>query len=203
MRIDLSKFGKFAAILGAMVCLTPMVGCMTTPVSSMVKLARITPLEASPAEMKFAIKSPGYLKVRNGDITVSLSFDTGQTETSLLEVYKPIIDENAVPGQGISIGAQDGSRLAIARFSAEDAASMRAAQKRVKTLRANGVEGKGSFSVGATGCVTNKAPDGPIFITTWLKTSQAEDFFIVTKNIDLRKVLAKSTQRASKIQSCG
>lgn len=202
MSFNAARVNKRAMILGAMVLLAPLAGCLTTPVSSMVKLSQLTPLDANPAEMRFAVRSPNFLRVRNGDISVVISYDTGDTATSFVETYLPIVDENALPGQGISIAAQDGSRLSIAQFSPEDAASMSRAQSRVKELEANGVDGKGSFSVGATGCAQADVPDGPVLLTTWLLTDPTQDYFILTRNIDLRTVLKKSGQNLSNIPAC-
>lgn len=202
MKLNSAILGKIAMLLGAMVLLAPLGGCLTTPVSSMVKLSRLTPLEANPAEMRFAVRSPNFLRVRNGDISVVISYDTGDTATSFVETYLPIVIENALPEQGITIATQDGSRLAIARFSPDDAASMSDAQKRVKALQANGVEGKGSFSVAAAGCAQDQVPEGPILLTTWLRTDPEQDYFILTRNIDLRTVLQKSGQQLSNIPAC-
>ena len=202
MSANAAKVNKRVLILGAMVLLAPLTGCLTTPVSSMIKLSRITPLDANPAEMRFAVRSPNFLRVRSGDINVTISFDTGDAATSILETYLPVVDENALPGQGISIAAQDGSRLAIAQFSVDDAASMASVQKRVKELRAKGVEGQGSFSVGATGCSQGPVPGGPVLLTTWLRTEPTQDYFILTRNTDLRKVLQQSGQKMSNLPSC-
>ena len=202
MRFNSAILNKRAMMLGAMVLLAPLAGCLTTPVSSMVKLSRLTPLDANPADMRFAVRSPHYLRVRNGDISVVISFNTGDPSTSFVETYRPIVNENALPGQGISIGAQDGSRLAIAQFSEADSASMASAQMRVKELRAKGVDGQGSFAVGATGCTQDAVPDGPVLLTTWLRTTPSEDFFVLTRNINLRNVLQKSGQEVSSIPAC-
>ena len=202
MGINSKVLSRRAVLIGVLVVLASLGGCLTTPVTSMVKLSRLTPLEANPAEMRFAVRSPNFLRVRNGDISVVIAYDTGDTETSFVETYLPVVNENALPGQGIAIATQDGSRLAIAQFSPEDAASMSEVQARVKALRANGIEGKGSFSVGATGCAQGQIPDGPILITTWLRTDPDQDYFILTKNIDLRNVLQKAGQEPSNIPAC-
>lgn len=199
---SVARFPMKISVPIMMLLLTFLAGCLTTPVSSMVKLSRISPLEAKAGEMRFAVRSPNYLRVRNGDINVTLSFDTGDPATSFVESYAPIVTEDALPGQGITIGSQDGSRLSIARFSEEDAASMTQAQARVKILRASGIEGKGSFAVGATGCTQGSVPDAPILLTTWLRTDPAQDYFILTRNIDLRTVLQKAGQRVENIPQC-
>lgn len=202
MGFDSTKIYRRVALLGALTVMAPLTACLTTPVSTMVKLSRITPLDANPADMRFAVRSPSNLRVRGGDISVTLAFDTGDVATSFVEVYRPIVNEDALPGQGIAIGTQDGSHLAIARFSDADARSMKAAQTRVKSLRAAGVEGQGSFSVDATGCRQGQLPGGPVFLTTWLKTAPAEDYFVLTRNIDLRKVLKKAGKDISDIRVC-
>ncbi len=189
-------------MLATFICLAPLSGCMTTPVSSMVKLSQLSPLDAKPSDMRFAVRSPHYLRVRNGDISVTMSFDAGDEVTRFVEVYKPVIDENAIPGQGISIGTQDGSRLAIARLSEEDAVSMKALQTRIKALNAAGVEGEGRFSVSATGCAESQIPDKPILLTTWIRRAPSEDYFILTRNVDIRKLVSQTGSSPVNIPSC-
>jgi hypothetical protein len=197
--IDVKKtLGVAACFLAASL----LSGCMSTPVSSMAKLYSLSPLDAAPHDIRFAVRTPHYLRVRDGDIAVTLAFDTGDTSSSFVEVYKPLIDENARAGQGITIGTHDGTRLTIARFSNKDAVSMRKAQNRIKALRASGVKGKGSLSVVAAGCYISELPQGPVFVSTWLRTSPTEDYTMLTRNTDLRAVFSKAGKKIEQLPSC-
>ncbi|WP_421854480.1 hypothetical protein [Oricola sp.] len=97
-----------------------------TPPSSMLKLARMQPLEADPAAIRFAVATPGYLRVRDGDITVTVEFDTGDLETSFVEQYRPVVDGNAPPTPGINRRRLNDRNLVVARFHEDDRDDFRA-----------------------------------------------------------------------------
>lgn len=132
-----------------------------------------------------------------------MAFRPDNDAAELIGVYKPEIDENAIAGQGITIGHQDGSRLAIAKLSPQDATSMTALQAEIKALKAKGVKGVGRFFISATGCAEYQAPDGPILLTTWLRTTPSEDYFILARNVDMRPLFSKNKSAASQLPPCG
>ena len=180
-------------------------GCMGfgTPPSSMLKLARMQPLEADPAAIRFAVATPGYLRLRDGDIIVTVKFDTGDRKTSFVEQYKPVIDGNAPPTPGIDRRRLKDRNLVVARFHEDDRAGFLAMQARIKAYRAAGGDGQGSLSIGATGCRVAPASDGPAQISAWLQAEPGGDYFALFRGMDLRKQLKAAGTDVSAIPDCG
>lgn len=196
----LTKILRIQALaLAATMALT---GCLATPPSAVPKLARLNPMEADPADLRIAVRAPDTLALRTGDIKLRIAFDGGSDATRLIEEYGAVIVSGADGAPGVPVQAGDGTRVFTAALSPEDAAGLAETQRRIRTWRANGIEGKGSLSVSATGCAVRPFPPGPIYIATYLQTSPADDFFAVTRRIDLRRVLARSDVDADAIPAC-
>jgi len=104
-------------------------------------------------------------------------FDGGTDATRLVEEYAAIIVD-APPGTlGIAPGSA-GERTYVAALSGEDAASLRAVQRRIRDRRAGGVEGEGQLT----------DPDAP--------------FFVLTRGVDLRRQIERRGAPADAIERC-
>ena len=188
-----------ALALAAALALT---GCLSTPPSAVPKLARLNPMEADPADLRIAVRAPETLALRTGDIKLRVAFDGGSEATRLIEEYGAVIVNDAAAAPGVPVQAGDGTQVFIAALSPEDAADLSETQRRIRTWRADGIEGRGSLSVNATGCAVRPFPPGPIYIATYLQTAPAEAFFAVTRRVDLRRVLARSGVNADTVPTC-
>ncbi|MEL6435749.1 MAG: hypothetical protein AAFP99_03030 [Pseudomonadota bacterium] len=192
----------FCARLILIASLLSLTACLSTPPSSLVKLARLSPLEANPAEIRFAVRAPDAIRVRDGDITMRITFEALNPANSFIEEYHAIIEEIDRPAPGLPIAREDGTRTFIAALTPEDAASLAATQKRVRDLRAAGGKGKGSLAINATGCALTPLPSGAVRLSTWLQTAPADDFFIVSRNTDLRKAAERVGRDLDLIPPC-
>lgn len=180
-------------------------GCMSfgTPPASVMKLARMQPLEADPAAIRFAIATPSFMRLRDGDITVTVKFDTGDPATGFVEQYRPVIDGGQAATPGIDRASLGDANLAIARFHEDDQDAFRVMQARIKAYRAGGGEGRGSLSIGATGCRAAPVPSGPVRISAWLQARPDEDFFVLMRDFDLRAQLKAAGADPDAIPLCG
>ena len=193
----------------ALLCLflfpAALAGCMSLgmPPTSMLKLARMQPMEADPAAIRFAVATPGFLRVRDGDITVTVTFDTGDRKTSFIEQYKPVVDNDAVETPGINRRRlEDSGNLVVARFHEDDQDGFRAMQARVKAFQASGGKGEGSLSIAATGCRAAATEDGPVRMSAWLQASPDEGYFALMRGFDLRAQLKSNGADISDIPAC-
>lgn len=179
-------------------------GCTSlgTPPASALKLARMSPLEADPGAMRFALATPDFLRLADGDITVTVTYLTGDPATGFVEQYAPVVEAGAPAAPGIDRSRLGDARIVVARFSEEDSQAFRAMQARVKADKANGGEGKGSITVGATGCRVGPVPDGPIPISSWMQTGPDEPFFALMRGVDLRRQLRKAGVDAAAMPAC-
>lgn len=181
--------------------LVALAGCLTTPPSSMLQLSRISPLEADPAAIRLAARLPEPLIVRDGDIRLRISFDGGTDATRLVEEYAAVVIDAPAGTPGIVSGSET-ERTYVAALSESDAASLRAVQRRIVEWRATGVEGQGRLAVTATACAAGTVPDGPILLTTWMRTAQDEPFFVLTRNVDLRRQIERGGATVNAIETC-
>lgn len=178
-------------------------GCagLGTPPSSALKLARMNPLEADPGAIRFALETPSFLRLREGDVTVTVRFETGDPATSFLEQYKPVLVDDAAAAQGLP-ARTEARRLVVAKLGEADSEAFRAMQARVKAYRAGGGKGKGSLSVGATGCRTAPVPAGPIRLSAWLRAEPRGPYFPLMRDVDMRGALRKAGADPDLIPPC-
>ncbi|MEM1378499.1 MAG: hypothetical protein AAGG69_14035 [Pseudomonadota bacterium] len=177
-------------------------GCLSTPPSSLIKLSRLSPLEANPADIRLAVRAPDQLLLRDGDVLLRIRYDASSAENSFIEEYAAMIAAVDRPAPGIQVSPGDGTRTFIAALTPEDARSMAAAQSRIRALRANSDKGKGSISIQAGGCALRPFPSGPIFIATWLQTAPADEFFVINRRLDLRKAAREAGATDSLFAPC-
>ena len=94
------------------------------------------------------------------------------------------------------------ARLVVVRFGRADSEASRAMQARVKAYKAAGGKGKGSLTVAATGCRTPPVPAGPIRMSAWLRAEAGEPYFVLMRDVDMRKTLEKAGADAALIPPC-
>lgn len=185
----------------AVLALLPLAACLSVPASSVGKLSRLSPLEADPAALRFAVVTPQSIRVRTGDIRLAIRFDGPDAARSLIEESAPVIIEEPPATPGIRRGP-DGARIQVAYLAPEDAARFATIQRRIKAWRADGVKGQGQLSLSATGCAAGPVGNGPLPVTTWIRTSPADDFFQLNRPVDMRTVLKAQGLEAGAIPAC-
>lgn len=198
----MSMTRRFPAVAAALAMLVALAGCLTTPPSSVVKLARLSPLDADPSAVRLAVRLPEALVVRDGDIRLRIGFDGGSETTRLVEEYAAVITDGSGGMPGIAIDESDGTHVFVAALTEEDAAALAETQKRIRAWRTAGIEGEGQLAVMATACADGPVPEGPIPLTTWMRTSPDEPFFIVARNIDLRQQIDRGSRPDDLIGRC-
>ncbi|MEL6922097.1 MAG: hypothetical protein AAFO77_13990, partial [Pseudomonadota bacterium] len=176
--------------------------CLSTPPSSLMKLSRLSPLEANPANIRLAVETPSALLVRDGDVRLRITYEASDARRSFVEEYAAMIAAVDRPARGIRPSAGGETRTFIAALTPEDARSMAAAQARVRALRANGDTGKGSITVNALGCALQPFAAGPVRVSTWMQTAPDDDFFVVSRNVDLRKAARQAGRDADLFAPC-
>ena len=170
------------AIAATALALTACIGVTPQGAAS---LARFDPLTADPAGMRFAVDAPAAIRIRPGDITLTIAHKGGNGIAPFSTTFHPEIIE-AQP-EGLPSVAT-GQHLTVAAFSPADQALLRAEQARVRTFKA-AAPGGGTVSVGATGCLQGEPPARPARVTIYMRTETSGDFVPVTKIADLDALL--------------
>jgi hypothetical protein len=140
--------------------------CTSIPISSMYRLSRIDFLTTDLSRFRFALTIPNELRPQPGGVHMDLAFTQGD---------KP--EEKRVVKLEQSTSAPDFVGLPVAPTGTKTY---------VYRLPQNQ---KGSLSMGIAAkefCATSAIPKAPLLVTTYVLSSENNEFVILTRDIDLR-----------------
>ncbi|MGL4976228.1 MAG: hypothetical protein ACRC56_13095 [Bosea sp. (in: a-proteobacteria)] len=85
------------------------------------------------------------------------------------------------------------TRLMAYRLAPRDSAQLDVFRQEMQQIaKQNGRKNKGSISISADKiCHTDSLPQGPLHMTSYLKTSETGDYVVLTKDVDLRDMAAR------------
>jgi hypothetical protein len=176
--------------------------CASVNPIGLAKLAAMDPLTADPAQLAVAARLPEALKLRTGNLVMTVKTDDTKgadmiDETFLLDV------KDAKGGEAGVIMPETGERLQTARVASADIDRLRATQARARVIKtAGGEKGKGSISIFVRGaCRTGDLPAGPLNLNVFMATETGGSWFPVVSNLDVRKALGADV--LAKIEACG
>lgn len=179
-----------------------LVSCASVNPVGLARLAAMDPLVTDPALLAVAARLPEALKLRTGDLIMTINTDGAQgadviDETFLLDV------KDAKEGEAGVIMPEAGERLQTARVAPADIERLRAAQTKAKTIKAaGGQKGEGSISINARGaCKSGDLPDGPLNLNIFMSADKGISWFPIVSSFDVRKALGPDL--ISKIKACG
>lgn len=182
------RFPTLSLVSVLLTCL--LAGCMSVPPTSMVKLARFSPMEADPAVLRVAVKAPKQILVRDGDATLNIRLDVSDPKYRFDEVFQlqaQVPDPSSI---GLAAVATANERVTVFALQPMDVARMRDVQLKARAYKASGgASGHGSLSIGVSGCLFSDHPDGPIRVSSYLKTEEDEPYFALLRNFDLRQAM--------------
>ncbi len=176
----------------AMVALVLIQGCTTTSPASLIKLARISPMEADPSQIRFGVITPEYLQVATGDVIVSLDYVSKNGRWKVAQQFLPIVQPQA-GSKAMAAYVKMAEQAWSARLSDEDARRFEQMQNKIRQDRETNGGGKGSLGIGITACSTRPLPEGAIPVSTFLKTVETSDYFPLQQRVDLRRTLQKAS----------
>jgi hypothetical protein len=198
--IDFSLFSKACLSIASAACLC---GCMSVPAASIAKLQRLSPLEADPAQIRAAVLHPDFITLRDGDVTLTVTYRPSGTGPVVNEQFRAGASIADPMASELRERIQPGQTATVVKLAAADIAKLRAAQAAIAAHKASGGKGKGSLSVGATGCRNAPVPDGDARFSTWLKVSTAEPFLPLIADADLAAMLRQAGTSLEAMPACG
>ncbi|MEM7566853.1 MAG: hypothetical protein AAF321_06425, partial [Pseudomonadota bacterium] len=158
-------------------------------------------LESDPAAMRFALRVPEGLRVRDGDASVFLGHAEasgfaidGRWTVRRLEGRRPT---------DAALGPITGTDLGLFALSVADAADMRRVQSAIIARRAAGHDGEGTLSVAMTGCRAGPLPQGPILASAYLSTGPGRRFVPLFVDLDLTETFGDEPGSLSEAPPCG
>jgi hypothetical protein len=170
----------------AAVALLLLPGCASTPVTSMVKLARTDFTTIDPSALRVAVKAPESVKPRRGGVKLKLAATLDGTK----QQHEFVLGDLADPAELLSLRAEVSRGTAIHAYRLESADVARLTALRVEMLAAKqrGAKGSMTIGVGADGCRLGPLPD-KVLLTTYLRTEAEGEFFALARDVDLRETL--------------
>lgn len=118
--------------------------CGSLNLSTLIELSRLNPLTANPEQFVAAIALPETLDVPEGGATLGFYWESAN---------ETIGGSYTLRRQtGIGPAPADGQHVLVFDLTPDDAASIRQTQQQIIALKAEGIAGKGTFSVFAAPC---------------------------------------------------
>ena len=175
-----------------------MAGCSHMPVTSMVKLARIDFETSDPAQLRAAIKLPRTLRPRPNGVALRIAVQVGRAPE---EARDFILREIPEPAELTREAGAD-SHIFVYRIDDSDLARLKAFRAELIAKKNSGQKGSISISVRPQACNADELADGPVYLTTYLRTAETNDYVALARDVDLRSI-APDPATVAGIPRCG
>ncbi|MEM9797040.1 MAG: hypothetical protein AAF919_11145 [Pseudomonadota bacterium] len=160
--------------IATVAAITLLSACDAVTAPGLLAAAALDPLETPPQQLALAVSLPESVRLRDGDAILHLSYSDG-TDPMVSETVPLTI----TPITGLELASGDHAYRAA--LVADDARRFAAAQRAIKELRSDGVEGTGSFGLSVVGgCTTAPLPDA-LPVATWLQPGPEAAFVPLTR----------------------
>ena len=162
--------------------------CGHVPLTSLPKLSRIDIRTTSLTDLRAGLSLPVGIRPLPGGVTMTIVVmpkEGGRHERKVvLEEVRDATELAALP-----VMVSPGRRLTVFRLSPKDAARLGAFRE--EQLLGTGQSGnRGTLSLGADkACRSGDLGNGPIPMTSYLRTSETRDYVVVTRDLDLREAI--------------
>jgi len=184
MTIDsMNVSAKLAAVLVVLF----LAGCGTIPVSSIYKLRNFDIKTTNLAKFFAAVRIPQSLAIREQGVKIDLGFKSEKAEIQFTEhIIMQQID--SLPSPALKGAQKSGYKIYIFKLNDRDAQKMRVVRSRINRLRKEHDDGVGSLSIDVETCRRGALPGGPLFLSTYLKSAELDDFVVLVNNADIKKL---------------
>ena len=179
-------------------------GCGHVPVSTMWALRNFDSLSVDPAHLRAAVRLPRAFQPRPGGVKVVATWGRKGVPESEKKI-EIALQETSLSSEGPALAREirHGAYLQVYRVAPDDVPRLRALQAEIARAKAEKRADHGSLGVGADACRIDDLPDGPILMTTFLKTSDETGWLTVLKDIDLRTAVTKERSLEEIVPPCG
>ncbi len=190
---QMARTGLICAVLAS---------CATIPVSSIYKLRNFDLATTDVSRLRVAVQIPQSIRIRPAGVRmiVAARLENGsfnQRETFVLEELDKLTG-SAEPQPKPAKWTQ----VAAYRLSSADTERITGFREKIARLKQrHGDEVKGSISIDVDSCARTLIADGPVLITTWVKSEETVEYVVVNRNLDLRRESEKAGQ-ALEIKPC-
>jgi hypothetical protein len=178
-------------------------GCGHMPVTSMVKLARVDFVATDPAGLRAAVKLPRTIRPLRDQVRlrVAVKLASGKEDSQdfrLAEVSDPA-DLLSLRGE-----IDGGTHLFAYRLDPAEATRLGAFREALKKQQTTNTGRGGSLTISiATGaCRSGELSDGPVLLTTYLRTAETSGYVPLARDVDMRS-FAREHDALAELPVCG
>lgn len=175
--------------------------CQGLPTSPMARLGNPTDLD--PAEVKFAVRGPSVLQVRDSDFKLTVRFEHPSLAQPIEKSYSLEQDTATPLPQAVETGLKPEEHAEVFGFGPATIKALRQLKQEMQQRRTESEPGKGSIAVGiGGGCKTGPLPKGPLYISVYAQTHQDQGFFEMIPQMDLRQLMQANGVKDDAIPDC-
>jgi len=199
----LSPF-RVSALSVALMAALASAGCGHVPVSTMWALRNFDSLSVDPALLRAAVRLPRAFQPRPGGVKVVATWGKKGDPASEKKI-EIVLQETSLAAEGPALAKEvrPNNYLQVYRVAPQDVPRLRALQAEIARAKAEKQADHGSLGVGADACRIDELPEGPILMTTFLKTSDETGWLTVLKDIDLRSAVTREKSLEEIVPPCG
>jgi hypothetical protein len=177
---------KVLSLLGLLALLT---ACTSIPLTTMIKMVKLNPLDLDPQQLVVAVRTSQGLNVRDADVVIDFSFQTGDPDTSFDHQFPVMVNDDYAIPNSLASDRKDNESITVMQLSEEDALTMYNAQQAVKAYRRDHDDGAGNIGVRlVSACRGSNFSWDDAKLNVYLKTEDDEDFFLFLRNVDVNKL---------------
>ncbi|MFO1034951.1 MAG: hypothetical protein U1E15_13085 [Hyphomicrobiales bacterium] len=176
------RFSAFALLFQALL----LTGCTVMPVSSMIALSKVDAMTSDLSRLRIALATPQALQPKPGGVhmDVVVSYGGQPPEKKLIRLEETATAADLV---GLPTADKPGQQTHVFKLSQAGIAEL--TQIRQNASAAKAEKKKGSLSMGVSAkefCLAAPLPQGPLYTTTWMLTSETLAYVELARNYDLR-----------------
>jgi hypothetical protein len=188
-KISVKSFILIAVAIGSALIIS---GCMSMPISTMVKMAQFSVHDIEANELRFAVRTDKGVEVKDGAVNMSFSYESdggGKFEPVSLK-HKFLVAAQPDIKMDYEVELSDGmeahERLTIFKLSDDDAQKLDHLLAVSKKYKAADVKGEGSFSVGfSSHCFMFNDLNDELEVDVFLKTNANDGYMLFMEDVDI------------------
>jgi len=175
--------------LASLLVVVPLLaGCAGMPLTTMIKLHKVDPMEVDPAQLKVAIRTDERIGIRKDGAHISLKFDAEDGSLHIDDTYVIEIIRDPILTSELFDDRKSGKSVTVLQLSDSDAQKMTRAQVLLRPYSEGG--GSGSLSLGVVlhgVCAHSPIPAGKVLVDIFMQARDNDGFFTFTRDLDLRE----------------
>ncbi len=165
--------------------------CVGMPISSMWKLQSFDPLAANPSTVRLAVITDKIVSLQDKSMTLSLGFYSEFPEHNFSSTFHATLQKNATVDE-LKKFKQTNQHITLFYLSDDAAYQMRIAQRRLREIKDQQIEGNSGLNVGInTGCFNAPKPD-TLSASIFARFSEEQGYIKLGSGIDLLAEAQKS-----------